>query len=282
MKKYLLGVAVLPLLLLVGMGAVQQVSHFKDKRPLEKEKELQVKVHFGRGDFSLSPGEEGEVYALELDYDSRTVSRRVDYHTVGERGVLDVEVRGKKGFKLGRKQKNFLSLKLTPALPTSLDLSLGACEGTIDLSGLRIVDLQIDAGVGEMEVYFDQPNPESLRQMKIEAGVGELDIRSLGNSNCQLLLFEGGLGDFLLDFSGDWQRDARAEIEMGLGDLTVRLPRDLGVKLTVDKSFMTDLSIDSFVKDGNEYISQNYEKARYHLTLTIEAGIGDVTIKWID
>ncbi len=282
MKKYLLGVAALPLLLLVGMGATQQVSHFEDNRPLEKEKELQVKVHFSRGDFSLSAGEKGEVYNLELDYDKRTVSRRVDYHTVGERGVLDVEVRGKKGFKLGRKQKNSLYLKLTPALPTSIELSMGACEGTIDLSGLRIVDLEIDVGAGDIEVYYDQPNPESLRQMKIEAGVGELELHGLGNSNCQLLLFEGGLGEFLLDFSGDWQRDARAEIEMGLGDLTVRLPRDLGVKLMVDKSFMTSLSIDSFEKNGNEYISPNYEKARYHLTLTIEAGIGDVTIKWIE
>jgi len=282
MKKYLLGVAALPLLLLVGMGATQQVSHFEDNRPLEKEKELQVKVHFSRGDFSLSAGEEGEVYNLELNYDSRALSRSIDYHTIGERGVLDVEVRRKRGFKLRKYPETSLYLKLTPALPTSIELSMGACEGTIDLSGLRIVDLEIDVGAGEMEVYFDQPNPESLRQMKIEAGVGELEVHSLGNSNCQLILFEGGLGEFLLDFSGDWQRDARAEIEMGLGDLTVRLPRDLGVKLMVDKSFMTSLSIDSFVKNGNEYISQNYEKARYHLTLTIEAGIGDVTIKWIE
>jgi len=282
MKKHKLGGAVLPLLFLLGMGPLQQLSHIEDKRPLQNEKELQVKVRFSRGDFSLSAGEEGEIYTLELDYDKQKVSKSVDYHTVGERGVLDVEVKGKKGFKLRRKQKSFLSLMLTPALPISLDLSLGASEATIDLSGLRIADLQINTGAGDMEVYFDQPNPQPLRQIKINAGVGELDVHSLGNFNCQSFLFNGGVGDFLLDFSGDWQRDTRAEIDIGVGDLTIRLPRNLGVKLIVDKSFLTSLSVESFVKDRNEYISENYKEARYHLTLKVEAGIGDVNIEWIE
>lgn len=282
MKRFILGGAVLPLLLLVGMGAVQQLSHFEDKRPLQKEKELQVKVHFSWGEFCLCPAEEGELYSLELDYDKRIASQNVAYHTVGERGILDVEVKGKRGFKLRRKQKNFLTLKLTPAVPITLDLSLGACESTVDLSGLRIADLQIDAGAGETEVYFGQPNPEAIRRIKIDAGVGELEVLNLGNSNCQVLVVNGGVGDFLLDFSGDWQRDARAEIDLGLGDLTIKLPRDLGIKLIFDKSFLCSLSIDSFMKCGNEYTSENYEEARHHLTLNVEAGIGEVNIRWIE
>jgi len=282
MKKHILGGTVLPLLLLVGMGTVQQLSHFEHKRSLQNEKELQVKVHFSRGHFSLSPGKESEVYALELDYDKRTISRRIRYHTVGERGVLDVEVRGKKGLKLRKKLQNFLSLKLNPSVPISLDLSLGACEATVDLSGLRIADLKLDAGAGAMEVYFGQPNLEPLRRMNIDTGVGELELHSLGNSNCQSFIFDGGMGGFLLDFSGDWQRDARANINIGVGDLTIRLPRYLGVKLIFTKSFLTCISLDSFEKDGNEYTSQNYRKARHHITLDIDAGIGEVKIKWIE
>ena len=282
MKRFKLGSAVLPLLFLLGAGTVLQLSHFEDKRSLQKEEELWVKVHFSHGDFSLHAGEKGEVYSLELDYDQRTVSKMVNYRTVGKRGILEVEVKGRKGVRLRRKEKNYLFIAVNPGLPISLDLSLGASEATVDLSGLRIADLKLDVGAGDVDVYFDQPNPEPLRRMQIEAGLSELRIYSLGNANCQYLIFEGGVGEFFLDFRGNWQKDARAEIDMGLGDLTVKLPRNLGVKLIFDKSFLTSLTADSFIKEGNQYTSENYQQARHHLTLKVEAGIGDINIKWTE
>ncbi|MFB0519680.1 MAG: hypothetical protein ACETWC_10430 [Acidobacteriota bacterium] len=282
MKRFKLGGAVVPLLFLLGTGTVLQLSHFEDKRSLQKEEELLVKVHFSQGDFSLHAGEKGELYSLELDYDKRTMSKMVNYRTEGKRGILEVEVKGRRGLKLRRKEKSYLFIEVTPGLPISLDLSLGASEATVDLSGLRIADLKLDVGAGDVDVYFDQPNPEPLRRMQIEAGVSELKTHSLGNANFQYLLVEGGMGDFLLDFRGNWQKDARAEIEMGIGSLDVKLPRDLGVKLIFDKSFLCSLNVDSFIKDGNQYTSENYKKARHHLTLKIEAGVGDINIEWME
>ncbi len=282
MKRFKLGSAVLTLLFLLGLGPVQKLSHFEDKRSLQKEEELWVKVHFSHGDFSLHAGEKREVYSLELDYDQRTVSKMVNYRTEGKRGILEVEVKERKGLRLRRKEKNFLFIEVNPGLPICLELSLGASEATVDLSGLRIADLKLDVGAGDVDVYFDQPNPEPLRQMHIEAGVSELKTYSLGNANCQYLIFEGGMGDFLLDFRGNWQRDARAEIDMGVGGITIRLPRNLGVKLIFDKSFLCSLNADSFIKEGNQYTSENYKQARYHLTMKVEAGIGDICLEWTE
>ena len=282
MKRFRLIGAVVPLLFLLGVGPLQRLSHFEDKRSLQKEEELWVKVHFSQGDFSLHAGEKGEVYSLELDYDKRTVSKMVNYRTEGKRGILEVEVKGRRRLRLRRKEKSYLFIAVNPGLPICLDLSLGASEATVDLSGLRIADLKLDVGAGDVDVYFDQPNPEPLRRMQIEAGVSELKTYSLGNANFQHLLVEGGMGDFLLDFRGNWQRDARAEIDMGVGGITIRLPRNLGVKLIFVKSFLCSLNVDSFIKDGNQYTSENYKQARHHLTLKIQAGIGDINIKWIE
>jgi hypothetical protein len=159
---------------------------------------------------------------------------------------------------------------------------MGACEATVDLTGLKISQLELSTGASEIELYFDKPNKEVMRKMKIDAGVGELKAVNLGNANCRKINFEGGVGGYELDFGGEWQSDCEAYVELGLGDLTIEVPRAIGVKLIAEKTFLTSLDLEGFIHKGDIYYSEGYDKAKHRLILKVEAGLGSVSIKLID
>ena len=72
-----------------------------------------------------------------------------------------------------------------------------------------------------------------------------------------------------LDFTGTWPQDfdTSAEVTMGLGSLTLRFPTDLGVAV--------------HMRQGDRYVSRNYDQARVKLDLKMHAVLGDVNVEWI-
>lgn len=283
MKKILLGVAVFILASILCLSFGQDVKYIEESQPLEGVKRIEVRLSFSAGRVELAAGDAEKAYEAELEYSRTYFYHQLDYHKRGGTGVLDLRVKGKKrSLFRSRWKKNWLSLKLNPTVPIDLDLNIGACESTVDLTGLKISNLELSTGASEMDVYFDKANEVAMKRMQVEAGVGELKVVNLGNANCRKISFQGGIGDYDLDFSGEWQGDCEAEIELGIGDLTVKLPRSIGVKLIAQKSFLTSLDIDDFIKEDDIYYSEGYRKAKYHLILRVEAGLGSINIRWID
>jgi len=282
MSKILKAGIVLILSSILSLGFSQELKQIEKSEPLGEVKKLEVKISFGQGRIELSPGNAEKAYEAELEYSRRYFSHELDYHIRGDTGVLDLRVKGRrKGLFYSRRKKNWLNLKLNPTVPIDLDLNMGACESSIDLSGLRISMLELSTGASEVDIYFDEFNKEPLSKMEVNAGVGELKVSNLGNANCQRLIFKGGIGEYELDFSGQWQDDCQAEVKIGIGEISLKLPRYLGVKLIASKSFLSTLDLDGFVKEGDVYYSQDYNQAEYHLTLRVKAGIGEVNVSWI-
>ena len=60
---------------------------------------------------------------------------------------------------------------------------------------------------------------EEIDEMSIEVGLGEFTGRKLANANFHQLKLENGLGDVLLDMSGEW-RIPDVELEAALGVIT--------------------------------------------------------------
>jgi len=283
MKKILLGITIFFTSLILCLGFSQDVKIIEDSKPIGNVKRIEVRLGFGAGRIELAAGDAEKAYEAELEYSRRHFSHQLDYHKRGDTGVLDLRIRGRKrGLFRPHWKKNWLSLKLNPTVPLDLDLNMGACDSTIDLTDLKISQLELSTGASEIDIYFDKPNEVAMKRMEIEAGVGELKIVNLGNANCRKISFEGGIGDYDLDFSGEWQGDCEAEIELGIGDLTVELPRSIGVKLIAAKSFLTSLNINDFIKEDNLYYSEGYQKAKYRLILRVKAGLGSICISWID
>jgi hypothetical protein len=283
MKKAVLAIVFIFCTALFNTGIAQEMKKIKKSKPLGDVKQIEARISFGAGEIEVSSGAEKYAFEAKIEYNGTNFSHQLDYNVRGSTGVLDLRIKSKKRrwFKSHWK-KNWFDIRLNPTVPVDLDLNMGACKANIDLTGLKISQLDLSTGASEIDLYFDKPNEEVMRKMEIEAGVGELKAVNLGNANCRKIYFEGGIGDYDLDFSGEWQSDCAADIDLGLGDLTIKIPRSVGVKLIAEKTFLTSLNLNGFVHEDDTYYSEGYDEAKYRLILKVEAGLGSISIRLID
>jgi hypothetical protein len=257
-------------------AAAQDWRTMARSRQFNGESELEVSIEYGAGHLQVGPGGANVLYRTSLRYDADVFEPRFAYagnHL--EMGFEDGQVKGK-NVKGGR-----LDLQLGPRAAVDLELQFGAAEATIELGGLRLNRLHLATGASATQLRFSRPNLIEAEEVEIQAGAAKLEAWGLANLRTGSLSVSGGVGEVLLDFTGEWTRDLEASIEMGLGSVTIQVPRGLGVRVERD-GFLAGFDGEGLIKRGNVYHSENYEKARYHLSIDLEAALGSVRIVWVD
>ena len=172
------------------------------------------------------------------------------------------------------------SVALSPAVALSLDLTLGAVEADIELGGLRITDLRLQSGASRAAVAFSRPNGSRCGAAVFEAGAAELSLIGLGNSRCERIVFTGGVGKAVLDLSGAWATDAELRLKMTVGELTLRLPRDVGIRVRMDR-FLATFPTEGWTRQGTTYLSAGYARARRHVDIELTTTLGGVSVEWL-
>jgi len=116
------------------------------------------------------------------------------------------------------------------------------------------------------------------------ASIGDYDATYAGQEIRDLRLSHG-LGDMDVDLSGAVfpEGTARVRLSTGLGDLKVRLPKDLPVRL-VASTGLGDVKVFDRKEDGFGprivWVSPDYESASRRLELDANSGFGDVSVRW--
>jgi hypothetical protein len=121
---------------------------------------------------------------------------------------------------------------LAEDLPLELAVKLGAGDCTLELGGLNLSGLSLDAGTGEA-------------------------IVDLGR-------YHGGA------FSG--------RIDQGIGDLTVRIPRESNTRVVIDQG-VGDIRYYGLVMQGKEYTTRGFDPANPAITILIDQGVGDIRLE---
>jgi hypothetical protein len=223
-----------------------------------------------------------------LDYEDDeddTDRLQVSYNVRDDEGVLRIRLK-KSSHMWGDEDsddhhRRKLTVRLCDQIPLSLDVELGAGRGDIDLSNLQIQDLRISTGASSVELRCDRPNPISADEIGIESGVSKFTATNLCNTNFRRLKFSGGVGSYKLDFGGDLHHDASAKIEVGLGSVSVAVPRHLAAKLLYEASFFSsfDLDDDFYRTKKGVYETEDYQNSENKLTIQIESGLGSVRVR---
>lgn len=282
--------ALLALGLVLGAGAAaaapaeaQSWRTVTSSRQVWGEKALDVEVEYGAGKLTVAPASQPLLYQLQMRYDEEQFSPVTEYSRGDGRLRLALDARDKKkGVRINRvNDESRASVLLTRDVPLDLNLRFGAGEADVDLGGMALRRLRMSTGASETRVSFGSPNRVPAEMVRMEAGAASFRVRGLGNARAERFRFDGGVGETILSFDGAWDRSAEAEVRMGIGSLTLRLPRDVGIKI-VKQSFLTSFSGDGLVKRGNAYYSPNWESARHKLSITIEAALGSIDVDWID
>jgi len=261
----------------------QTWSTVTSARQLHGEHALNVEVEYGAGLFRITPGSDGELYRVEMRYDEEKFTPVRSFEPAS--GTLRVGVRGREGVRasLGDNRRGeeppFLNLGLSPDIPLSLDLELGAVESDVELGGLALERMRYETGASATRLRFSRPNPIACTEMVLQAGAAEFEARQLANANCARISFDGGVGRVTMDFTGTWRQSMEADLNVGFGSLDLRLPRDVGVEVHLSR-FLASFDASGFQKRGDVYYSANWANARQRLTLHVNASIGGIQVAW--
>jgi hypothetical protein len=255
--------------------------HFESADPSGDETLLDASVDLSVGELTIQAGNPAELYQMDVRYNENAFKPELDLSREGSIARLRFELKGGQG-KLARKiGQNRLDLRLNPDTPLHLSAKTGVTGTEIDLSGMTVEAFDLEADVGETSISILSANRTSCGDVKIKNGVGSLKFTGLGNLNFQRFDFENGVGAAVLDFSGNWDKEGRVHIQVGVGGVEVLLPRDLGAELRVSKSFLSGIDVTGFHKQGDVYLSDNLDQVEKKIRIDVEAGIGGIEISWI-
>lgn len=262
-------------------GAGPNLSYAQDwrtvtsLRQLKNEQSLDVNVEYGAGKLFIAPGEGNTLYKATLRYDADHFKPVTSY----SEGRLRVGIEGgsvkSHNVKAGR-----LDLALNTHVPVKLDLRFGAGTANIELGGVRLREAHIATGASESRIKVSKLNPEKCSTLKMEVGAADFEASGLGNLNCRNVDLDGGVGDVTLDFNGAWRGNTEVTVDMGLGSLTLRLPRGLGVFIK-KHGFLASFDSEGLVKRGGNYYSENYENAGNKISINIDAAFGSIRVVWV-
>lgn len=259
-------------------GEAQSWRTVTMSRQMSGESEVDVRIRYGAGRFFVRPAEEGVLYKMHLRYDEETFEPVARY----EGNRLELGVEGlKHRFRWGKdRSSGELELALARGVPMNLDLEFGAVRAEVDLGGLQMKSLDMSTGASESRIDVSEPNRVFMRSASFEVGAADFQVRNLGNLNAERIWVDAGVGSIVLDFQGEWQRDAEVSVDMGLGALELRFPEGLGVRVEKD-TFLTSLDSEGLVKRGDSYYSLDWEEAEHRVTVRVDAAFGSIDVVWV-
>jgi hypothetical protein len=279
---HVVGLAAALGILSAGPALGQEWMELRAIRQVGEETSLRVDVEFAAGELTLHPAAPGDLYDFELLYDADSFEPLREWRRHEGTGHLrvgiDAEELHLKEWKDLDRAPASLELGLGTETPTALEISVGAAESDLDLGGVPLTRLVLQTGASETRLRFDRPNPVRMERMELRVGAADFEVEQLGNARFDAFDFAGGVGDVTLDFSGDWQGEATGQIKLALGSLRLRIPADIGVRIT-KSTVLTSFEAVGFRKVDDAYESDNWGEASERLELHVDAKFGTVEIE---
>lgn len=242
--------------------------------PDSSQASTRLTLGFGAGELMVSPGAAGALVQGTVTYNVRDLKPEI---TEGTDEVLietgDLELTGIPNF--GDDMENTWDLKLA-AVPLDLTINAGAYKGEIDLGGLSIQSLRVSDGAADVKLGFSAPNLVEMDTLRYSTGASKVELTGLANANFESLIFKGGAGNYVLDFSGVLKRDATVTVDSGFSSVTVVVPEGVSARVFVDGGLANVDIGGQWEKSGDQYTLAG-EGPR--LTLNVNIGAGSLTLR---
>lgn len=211
-----------------------------------------VTLRMGAGELSLGGGADALLEGA-FRYNVADWKPEVVYVVTDGEGRLTVRQPNTDQISLRSDTYNVWDLQLSDALPISLRIECGAGEQDIDLTGLEITELDAKLGAGSANINVSD-NP-ALSRLDLDIGAGNAE----------------------LDMSGRWVEDVYVDIQGGIGETTVHLPSDVGVRVEVTHG-IGDVDASGLYREGSAWVNEAYSTSDVTLEVRIRAGVGRVEL----
>ncbi|QPC84525.1 hypothetical protein G4Y79_09160 [Phototrophicus methaneseepsis] len=152
---------------------------------------------------------------------------------------------------------------LTPNIPLDLSIDGGIGPVEADLSGLTLNDLDVDSGVGTMNVTL--PIQTAALHAEIDSGVGQLTVNVPEGAHGELDI-KGGVGEVVIYVSRNTALMLTAKSGLGSIDVASGIHRITGGR--------------EFIEDSGEWRTEGYELAGNRLRIKYDGGVGSFQIAY--
>jgi hypothetical protein len=168
--------------------------------------------------------------------------------------------------------------------------------GTVEVSSRekleRTYEMQGDTAVFRLEIkertdfrWFSrntrrdwdlQLSPEIPLALTLKTGVGEVHL-DLSKLNLTDLELHTGVGAATVELPEAGQ--IKADIEAGVGEITILIPKGMATRIEA-KAGIGNVNVSSdFGRNGDEYVSGNYDSSQNRIDLKVSGGVGQVNIE---
>lgn len=214
--------------------------------------QVRVILKMGAGELKIDNGADGLMEA-DFTFNVDAWDPIVTYNVTGGEGRLTVEQPRTDELSVGTGFHNEWDIRFGDRVPLDMRIECGAGEQDIDLAGLPITELDMKLGAGDVDVNLS--DNETLTRLEFDIGAGNVDI----------------------NLDGPWTNDVEVDIQGGVGQTKLRLPRDIGVRVNVTKG-IGDVDASGLYRDGNAYVNEAYGESDVTLEIDMQAGIGRVEL----
>jgi hypothetical protein len=125
----------------------------------------------------------------------------------------------------------------------------------------------------EWDIRLSREVPMDLR-INCGAGDAELDVGALALRGVEV---EMGVGKVALDLRGSPKRSYDVRIRGGVGEATVRLPADVGIRAQAEGG-LGEIKVVGLRRDGHQYTNEAYEHSKVKINLDVRGGIGSIRL----
>jgi hypothetical protein len=114
--------------------------------------------------------------------------------------------------------------------------------------------------------------------IRLVAGMANLDFRGLSLDSLDIEL---GAGEVTIDLSGDWERDFSVDITRGIGEATLRLPSQVGVRVET-ASGLSEVVLTGLERSGDFYVNEAYGESEVTIDIDIIGAVGRVNLEVVE
>jgi hypothetical protein len=125
----------------------------------------------------------------------------------------------------------------------------------------------------EWDLRLNNDVPMNL-SLDMGAGTSDLQLADLSLTGLDIIL---GAGKSTVDLTGNWARDLNVTFDTGAANITVRLPRDVGVHVKVVAG-VGKIEASGLMQNGYVYTNEAYGTSEITLHINMMTGVGQINL----
>jgi hypothetical protein len=269
-----------------GVRIGPDLTAVSEKTIAPEVKSVNARIVMAAGRFRLTKClAEGVISSVTGSYNRELLKYDYGFTPHGDGGDFRfaTDSEGKSLLDLEGRESNW-QIEFNSEIDLQLKTTVGAAKCEIDVGGLTLSRLDLEIGAADARVDFSAPNRTNLDNFTVEAGACKLQMANIGNSRFRRLQFDGGVGKFVLDFNGQFDYRAEAKVTVGMGAMTLIVPRGLGLQLRADEKWLSSLDFSKehlvAVAGSGVYETEGFDAASGQLILSLEIGLGSANIEF--